>query len=146
MKPLSIELNDPAEAFIIEKAVIMATGQKCKIKPARYIFISEDFKIQTTNEDIIYQRRIEHKISVLDALEYLNSLVNNKPFLTRDGLKVSPSGKIDQGIKEQFSSMCRRQGYKIDDRLENLIAADIKCRIHGIDLLEAIKEVLNDNN
>lgn len=139
MKQLSIKLNDPAEAKIIENAVILATGEKCTIKPAKYVFISEDFKVASSNDDVVYQKRIEHEISVIDAIHYLGGMVQQNPFLLRSGQKVSTAGKIDTGIKEQFASMCRQQGYKLDDRFENLIAADIKCRIHGLDLVEIIK-------
>ena len=143
MKPLTIKLNDAAEAGIIEKALIAATGEKKSVKPAKYVFVSEDGKVKVSNDDLIYQKRIEHNITVIDALSYLQSLVDKKPFLIRSGIKSPIAGKIDQGIKDQFASMCRQNGYKPDERFENLLAADIKCRIHGMDLVEVVKERLN---
>lgn len=141
MKPLTIKLNDPAESAIIEKALIGATGEKKSIKPAKYVFISEDGKVGISNDDLIYQKRIEHDITVIDALHYLGSLVDKKPFLIRSGIKSPIAGKIDQGIKDQFSAMCRQNGYKPDERFENLLAADIKCRICGLDLVEEVKKL-----
>ncbi len=142
MKNLSIKLNDPSEIIILSNAVQLASGEKVTMKPALYVFISEDFKVAVSNDPKIYAKRIEHEISVFDAIAYLDSMVDKKPFLNRSGLKVSPSGKIDSFIKEQFSSYCKSSGYKLDDRLENIIAADIKCRIHGIDLIEVVKKEL----
>lgn len=143
MKNLSIKLNDPSEIVILSKAIQLSSGEKVNIKPALFVFVSEDFKVNSSNDPKVYAKRIEHEISVLDAVIYLDSMVEKKPFLQRSGLKVSPAGKIDSFIKDQFASYCKLSGYKIDDRLENIIAADIKCRIHGLDLVEVVKEKLN---
>jgi hypothetical protein len=144
MKNLSIKLNDPSEVIILTKAIQLASGQKVNIKPAAFVFVSEDFKVKSSNDEKVYAKRIEHEISVFDAVVYLDSITEKKPFLNRSGLKVPIAGKIDSFIKDQFSSYCKSSGYKPDDRLENLIAADIKCKIHGLDLVEVVKEELQN--
>ncbi len=142
MKNLSIKLNDPSEMIILSKAIQLASGEQVNIKPALFVFVSENFKVNSSNDPKVYAKRIEYEISVFDAVVYMDSMCEKKPFLQRSGLKVSPSGKIDSFIKDQFSGYCKSSGYKLDDRLENIIAADIKCRIHGIDLVEEVKKLL----
>ena len=130
MKEMSIMLNDPDEAKILERSLIMATGEKQKIKPAKYIFIKSDGSTFFANNELVYQKRIENKISVYDALSYLDGLINKEPFLNRSGQKEKLTISIDSYVKDQFVSMCTNGGLKLEKALENLMAQEIKRKIN----------------
>lgn len=147
---MSIKINDKAEAKVIQKALFAAGGQhsngstKPKEMKAKFLFISEDLVLTCSSDRFAFEKRSENEISVFEAIEFLDSLVNKEPFLQRSGTKVKPNFSIDSFVKNQFNNTCTASGLNFDKRLENLIAADIKCRIHGLDLIEVVKKELRD--
>lgn len=138
MKQMTIKTNDKSESQTIQAAVLRAGGTAKLKSDFRFLFISSEGKLQGSNDPVSYQKRIEYDISVYDCIAYLESLVDQEPFLNRSGINGKVSWGIDQLIKDQFVSMCSHQGYKPEKRLENLIAADIKMRIQGRDLLSSL--------
>lgn len=139
MKPLTIKLNDPDEFPVIQRALFRAGGKwsngstAIKDNTVKFVFISETGIITTSNDPVSYQKRIEHDITLYDALMHLESLVELEPYLYRSGQKAKFSFNIDSMIKDQFTSMCSREGLKPEKVIENLIAAEIKRKImqHG---------------
>ena len=139
MKPLTIKLNDPDEFPVIQRALFRAGGawsngsKTLKENQVKFVFISETGIITTSNDPVSYQKRIVNNITLYDALMHLESLVELEPYLNRSGQKAKFSFNIDSMIKDQFASMCSREGLKPEKVIENLIAAEIKRKImlHG---------------
>lgn len=139
MKQMTIKINDSAECQTIQAALLRAGGSAKLKNIFKYLFISPDGKLTGTSDPVIYQKRIEYDISSYDCIAHLESLVELDPFLNRSGIKTKTPWQIDSLIKDQYVSMCNNSGYKPDKRLENLIAADIKMRICGKDLLAELE-------
>lgn len=150
MKTQSIKINSPDELVIIQKALFAAGGAhkdgsvKIKKTEAAFIFISENGELTFSSDPMIYEKRIEFEITLYDSIKYLQEFIKKAPFLYREGIKAKMSYQIDAGIKNGYTTMCADQGYNKEKRLENLIAADIKCRILGMDLISVVQKMVEE--
>lgn len=134
MKPLTIKIANADELKAIETALNLATGKQKSLKQAKFLFINEDFSVNYSNEDVAFQKRVEHDITVIDAVQYLQQFANENPIFNKSANKVKLHYSVDSGIKDQFESICRHHGYKYDDRIQRLIEADIAARVRGEDI------------
>lgn len=152
MKPMTLQINNKKESETLQAAVFKASGsweddvKKIRNTNIKYLFISEDLKISGSNDIIIFNQKSDNLLSLSEAMIILDSLVEKLPFLNRSGVKAGLPYKIDSFIKDQYINCCNHNGIDVTRRIENLIAADIKARIYGMDLIEEIKKIFNETD
>lgn len=148
MKEMMITINSIKEAKVLQTAVFKAGGswpdgiKKFKHEDSKFFYIRPDLKITSSNDELFYSGREEYDTPLSEALIVLDSLIEKQPFLNRSGVKSNLPYKIDSYIKDQYVTLCLHNGIDVTRRIENLIAADIKARIYGKDLIEELKIIL----